>query len=201
MTTDSVATRKRDAAATQQALLDAATDLFGAKGYEKTTLREIAERAGVDAALIARYFGNKAALYVAVLGSDTIDYTGTTLDESVRELASLHLRRTDSAGVGPITQALLSPDTQTEIRAAAADRFQRRLISRLTSQMTPGQGNDPQLLAEVAMSALMGVMVMRSRGGFYRLLSAPADELERIVAEMILTVLGSPQPSPGSEGS
>jgi AcrR family transcriptional regulator len=47
----------RDAAASKQALLEAARSLFGQRGFKSTTIRDIGERAGVDAALIARYFG------------------------------------------------------------------------------------------------------------------------------------------------
>src|SRR3954452_20437122 len=60
--------RAHDAAASRQALLDAAAALFDERGYERATIREIGERAGVDAALIARYFGGKEGLYLAVLG-------------------------------------------------------------------------------------------------------------------------------------
>ena len=38
--------RPRDAAASKDALLQAAQELFGQKGFERTTIREIGERAG-----------------------------------------------------------------------------------------------------------------------------------------------------------
>ena len=44
--------RTRNAGATREALLGAAQDLFGRKGYERATTREIGEVAGVDPALI-----------------------------------------------------------------------------------------------------------------------------------------------------
>jgi AcrR family transcriptional regulator len=59
--------RSRDAAASKDALLQAAQTLFGQQGFESTTIREIGEQAGVDAALIARYFGSKADLYIAAM--------------------------------------------------------------------------------------------------------------------------------------
>ena len=57
--------RSRDAAASKDALLQVARTLFGQRGFEGTTIREIGEQAGVDAALIARQFGSKADLYIA----------------------------------------------------------------------------------------------------------------------------------------
>ena len=62
--------RSRDAAASKDALLQAAQTLFGEQGFEGTTIREIGERAGVDAALIARYFGSKADLYIAAVAAE-----------------------------------------------------------------------------------------------------------------------------------
>jgi AcrR family transcriptional regulator len=57
------ATRPRNAAATRGALLTAARELFAAGGFERTTVRAVAERAGVNQALLFRYFGNKEALF------------------------------------------------------------------------------------------------------------------------------------------
>src|SRR3954452_11432132 len=65
--------RARDAGATRQALLTAAGALFHARGYEGAKVREIGERAGVDPALIARYFGGKEGLYLAVLAEEHVD--------------------------------------------------------------------------------------------------------------------------------
>ena len=61
------ATRRRDADATRAAIIDAAKVHFARTGYEGTFLRDIAVDAGVDAALINRYFGGKEGLFAAVL--------------------------------------------------------------------------------------------------------------------------------------
>src|SRR5580704_4184328 len=65
--------RPRDAAASKDALLQAAQTLFGQQGFEGTTIREIGEQAGVDAALIARYFGSKADLYIAAVMAENAE--------------------------------------------------------------------------------------------------------------------------------
>jgi AcrR family transcriptional regulator len=54
--------RSRDATATRRAIVDAATIRFGQDSYDRVGLREIALDAGVDAALIVRYFGSKEGL-------------------------------------------------------------------------------------------------------------------------------------------
>lgn len=48
---------------TRAAILDAAREQFAELGYERTTVRDIAARAGIDAAMVIRYFGSKDALF------------------------------------------------------------------------------------------------------------------------------------------
>ena len=51
----------------RQAVLDAARELFAERGFERTTMRAVAARAGVDPALIYHYFGDKDGLLFAAL--------------------------------------------------------------------------------------------------------------------------------------
>jgi len=67
-----LAEKRRDAARTKDAILRAAQATFSTTGYAQTGLREIAARAGINAALVARYFGSKEALFEAAL-RDSLD--------------------------------------------------------------------------------------------------------------------------------
>jgi len=60
----------RDAVATRQSLLDAATTLFAGRGFDGARVDEIARRAGVNKAMISYHFGGKKALYNAILADD-----------------------------------------------------------------------------------------------------------------------------------
>ena len=59
--------RRRDAAATREAILEAATRRFATEGYQRAGAREIAADAGVTAALVNRYFGSKEKLFAEVI--------------------------------------------------------------------------------------------------------------------------------------
>lgn len=59
--------RERNAAETRKRLLDAGEAEFAAKGFPGARLREIADIAHVQPALIAHHFGDKEGLYQAVL--------------------------------------------------------------------------------------------------------------------------------------
>lgn len=79
-------------------ILDAAEQLFTDHGYAATSIRNIADLAGVNPALVHYYFGNKHALLKAVLQH--------SLEPMVKALANLKTR--ESASVEDIA-ALLIP--------------------------------------------------------------------------------------------
>ena len=178
--------RSRDAAASKEALLQAARALFGQRGFEGTTIREVGEQAGVDAALIARYFGSKADLYIAaVMAEDAEEKPGAY--EGLEQMADVAMTQADRRGPGPILQAIFRSDTPAEILDAALDRMARRLVDPLVANMTAQGVDRPQLRAEVAVSALQGIILGRSLGWFDEIRSAPRDE----VVALILDALGA----------
>jgi AcrR family transcriptional regulator len=48
---------------TREAILASARHLFAREGFERTTVREVAERARIDPAMVIRYFGSKDGLF------------------------------------------------------------------------------------------------------------------------------------------
>src|SRR3982751_6983451 len=96
--------RVRDAAASRRALLGAAGELFHARGYEGATVRDIGERARVDPALIARYFGGKEGLYLAALADE-----GAWEDDVPQDphaIVEQLLGHWDQRGHSPVSRAL-----------------------------------------------------------------------------------------------
>jgi AcrR family transcriptional regulator len=57
----------RDAQRTRAAILTAAQEAFSIRGYSDTGVRDITAAAGVNPALVSRYFGSKEGLYEAAL--------------------------------------------------------------------------------------------------------------------------------------
>jgi AcrR family transcriptional regulator len=55
---------------TRAAILEAAQALFAEAGYERTTIRAVAERASADPALVIRYFGGKDGLFAQATSFD-----------------------------------------------------------------------------------------------------------------------------------
>lgn len=59
--------KRRDAVRTKAKILAAAQQAFAEHGYAQAGIRDIAVIAGVDSALLLRYFGSKAKLFEAAL--------------------------------------------------------------------------------------------------------------------------------------
>src|ERR687883_609279 len=57
--------RPRDAEATKAAIVQAARERFAAEGYDRATIRAVAADAGIDPALVMRYYGSKEGLFAA----------------------------------------------------------------------------------------------------------------------------------------
>ncbi len=66
--------------AKQKALISAATSLFARGGYEATTTREIAARAGCAEGLIHRYFGGKSGLLFSLVKLHLAQESATTIE-------------------------------------------------------------------------------------------------------------------------
>jgi TetR/AcrR family fatty acid metabolism transcriptional regulator len=57
---------KEDTRSKRQAIIEAARNIFATKGYEETTIAEIAEEAGVAVGTVYLYFHNKREIYTSV---------------------------------------------------------------------------------------------------------------------------------------
>jgi AcrR family transcriptional regulator len=183
--------RRRDAGATRQALLDAARELFDAHGFRGTTVRAIGERAGVDQALIARYFGGKAELYQAVLDEDQGQLAATPGEEppprrrTPREVIDLMLDRVDEHGVGPVLRALTDPDTDAATREELGGRMRDRVTTPLARALKEAGVPEPSLRAEVIVAAMLGVMITRATGGLPRVAAADRARLAALLDGML----------------
>lgn len=186
--------RRRDSATTRQALLDAARELFGTKGYDGTSLREIGERAGVDASLVARYFGNKVALYSATLEAEGSIDDGSEDRTDLEALLRRLLLRVDSRGMGPIMQALSESDVDPEIRRSARDHMQRRVLGPLIERMRQEGIDAPELRADLLLASLIGIMTVRAAASLEVLGRSDHEEVIETVFPALNAIVGRIQP-------
>jgi AcrR family transcriptional regulator len=177
--------RPRNAAASKQALLEAAQSLFGERGFEGTTIRDIGNLAGVDSALIARYFGSKADLYIAAVVAEGQGEQPTPDFEGLSDMTKAMLERIDEHGLGPVTQALIRSDSRDEIQHAARAHMARRLVTPMVADMTQRGIDRPRLRSEIVASALIGISLGRALGWFDELKTGPRSELVELVTALL----------------
>ncbi|RAY14731.1 TetR/AcrR family transcriptional regulator [Actinomadura craniellae] len=194
--------RRRDAAATRQAILDAAVTAFTRYGYDGVGVRDIAQRAGVTAMLINRYFGSKEGLFAeaadaAFAPRSVITGTGAELaGETARTLAARTAPEAEE--LGPFLLMLRSAANP------AAAKIMREAIGRhpgrhLTEEL-PGAGAGAR--AELILAVQAGVWLMRSILGTTALAEEDPAELARRI-ESLFQVLVTPEtdaPPAGGRG-
>ncbi|MFD1498609.1 TetR/AcrR family transcriptional regulator [Streptosporangium lutulentum] len=173
--------RRRDSAASRERLLSAAGELFADRGFDRTSAREAVERAGVDPTMIARYFGGKAQLFIAVLRTEA-DIPADLLDPD--RLTAL-LDRMDRHGPGPVIQAGIRPYGDAEAQAAARAELQHRLVAPLRERLAREGDEQADLRAELLVAAFTGVILSRRSGAFEHLSGATADELLPLLRDLL----------------
>jgi AcrR family transcriptional regulator len=178
------APRPRDSAATRRALLAAGRALFDEAGYERATTREIGERAGVDAALIARYFGGKEGLFLAVIAEGPAGEGSLPESYEPKQLLAFLLGRWDERGHGPVSRALASPTLSDEARTQVRAVVGKRLVEPLTEELAKDGGAQPELRAELLVALALGVAVTRANGTLADLAEAPRDEVIEALAPL-----------------
>jgi AcrR family transcriptional regulator len=188
---DQLPVRRRNAAATRQAILVAAVTAFSRAGYAGVGVREIAQAAGVTAMLVNRYFGSKEQLFAEAV--DTAFAPRTVVGEEPASLAhdtAATLAARTSPGAehpGPFLLMLRSvsdPRAAEIIRDATERHVGRHLAERL-------DGPDAQERADLVLSMIAGVWLMRTVMGTTALTAADDTELARRL-ERVFAVLIEP---------
>ncbi|MGN6663965.1 MAG: TetR family transcriptional regulator [Solirubrobacterales bacterium] len=169
--------RPHDSEASRQALLEAGTALFDEVGYERATTREIGERAGVDPALIARYFGGKEGLFLAALAEGPDAQKQGPEDFEPQALLAFLLERWEERGHGPVSRALTSPDPSEDVRALVRDVVGKRLVAPLAAELADRGVPEPRLRAELLIAVALGVAVTRANGTLPALAGATLDDV------------------------
>jgi AcrR family transcriptional regulator len=97
---------------TERRTLEAARELFAQRGYAATSVRAIAERAQVDAALVVRNFESKAQLYERAVGlaPDTDELDPSHLAESLTASLRTKLEARPTELLAGLRSALGHPD-------------------------------------------------------------------------------------------
>ncbi|MCU1683695.1 MAG: TetR family transcriptional regulator [Amycolatopsis sp.] len=174
---------------TRTALVEAARTVFGESGYEGATVRTIAARAGVDAAMVNHWFGGKEGLFaeaVLELPFEPSEVLKILLDGSIDELGERIVRtfltRWDMTGGGLFQALIRSITAHEQAGQVLRDFFLNQLFQRIVD--SAGVENT-DLRATLCASQLMGLGMTRYVAKFEPLASADVETLVKAVAPTI----------------
>jgi AcrR family transcriptional regulator len=189
--------RARDAQATRLALLKAAQRRFAVMGYDRTTTRDVAEDAGVNPALINRYFGGKDGLFEAVLAAapDLLASKYPLSEDLVGDfLASLSPGSWPEFGQHPLLLLLRDSSASEEIQVLRSAGM-RAAVDRLVEASGLAAGREAEIRAQLLLALLSGIVVHRFMTPVEPLASASDDELRPALQDAVDALLRQSPPA------
>ena len=182
---------------TEATILDAARELFAADGFERTTIRAVAARAGVDPALVMQHFGSKEGLFAASTrwsNEHQTILTATTDKLPSAAIADLlsHFEQGDDkeAAVALMRSCLTHP-------AALAAMRDEVMCERKEAVAAQLDGPDAELRAALFAAGMIGLGMARYLIKLEPVASASPDDLERLFAPALQALI-NPGSAPAS---
>jgi AcrR family transcriptional regulator len=187
--------RTRDAAKTRQTLLAAARRRFAEDGYAATTVRDIAEDAGVNVALINRYFSSKEGLFEACIRAAGDDLRRTGGDVSLERAAEVIAQQVTGLPGGALPNELVlllrssGDETADRIRIGVLRSSGERLAALAGWRPDHPEADQLLLRAQVVLATAVGISVLRSMIGLEPLASSTEQDLTGPVRDVVSALL------------
>jgi AcrR family transcriptional regulator len=178
-TLEKTAPRTRDATQTRERILAAARARFSHHSYENVGTRDIAGDAGVDAALVNRYFGSKEGLFSAAIEGvfELTDHLPTQMSELGNHLVAHVLDDPGEPDAFDALNILLHAMGSPTSAPLVSSRFHAEFVKPLADRLS---GGNAETRATLIASYVIGLATMRHRLGSPRLAGAG----RRLAADM-----------------
>lgn len=185
--------RRPGSTSTRTLILAAAAECFAADGYDATSMRHVAAAAGVDPALVRRFFGGKEQLFSEMAAALIVPERAlAAVADGPPEAAGERLLRYFLSLLGDVS----SPGPFFGlVRSAVASEHAAGLLRRLLAEQVLGElaasfrEETAELGAALAASQLVGLAIARYAVGLDALVAAGPDDLVRWVAPVIQSYL------------
>ena len=177
-------TPERKGQRTRQRILLAARKVFAEAGYEKATIRGIAELSDVDKASVIKHFGSKQDLFdEAVQWTVPVDELTTadpaqTAQNFLQGMLDAWAADPDGPMAVLLRTAMTSPDALELLRTQVTEQA-------VTSVAATIDGPDARLRAALLSAVLMGIASQRYLLQFPDLAAASDDDIVRIMAPVL----------------
>ncbi len=186
-------TREERRRRTEGAIVEAARALFAEVGYEKTTIRGVASRAGVDPALVMQYYGSKDGLFAASARwfADRRTASHASLqDLPAAVLADLLTGMEDPEQRCAAEAVLRSCLTHESARVVMRDEVMQERHAKIAATIG---GEDGELRAGLLGAIMIGTTIARYLLEIPAVAGASREDIERVL-EPVLKALVDPVP-------
>jgi AcrR family transcriptional regulator len=161
--------RRPGASGTRDAIAEAARRCFGEVGYDRAGIRDVAELAGVDPALVMHYYGSKQKLFVSVMAlpfepEDVLpalvrDVAADAGERFARFIVGVHERPEQRmVMVGMVRAAAAEPEIADLVRELVSARIVDAIAAGLD---VPDAGARASLVASQVIGLIMARYVIR----------------------------------------
>lgn len=185
-----VAGRRPGSPDTRQQIAQAAGTLFASVGYDRTTIRSIADAAGVDSRLVTHYFGSKQQLFVAItkppVPATEIAHLLSGQNPSEAVAKSIATRLGDPAHVQTLAGLLRAATSSDKAAEQMADLLTREIVGPVSGILNK---EDADLRIQALAAVIAGMVFSRNVLKFEDLRNADTDKLERILVPIIERLL------------
>lgn len=166
-------------------ILDAARMLFSERGFERTTIRGVGARAGVDPALVVHYFGNKEDLFseATLSGFEVPDLRQIEGNSAGACLVSYFVDAMEGRVIGKKLIALLRASvSHPRALQALQDILQKRLQLVLAELLLPDEAD---LRSGLIATQMVGLAVTRYILKIPSVVGLSKDEIVRRIGPVI----------------
>lgn len=177
---------------TDAAILRAAQELFAETGFERTTIRAVATRAGIDPALVMQHYGSKEGLFAAAARwTSDHDRILTATSDSLPAAAMADLFDTFEGGAGREAASALLRNCLTHPSAARIMRDEV-MCEQAAAVADTLEGDDAQLRAGLFGACMMGLGVARYLLELEPLAGASREEVSRLMEPVLRALVDPP---------
>ena len=181
--------RRPGGADTREALVNAAREVFIEQGFTGATVRAIATRAGVDAAMVNHWFGGKEGLFgeaVLKLPFNPKEIVDRLLAAEPDEIGEAVVRQFvttwDTTGGGVFTALMRSVTSHEEAAHMLKDFFFKHVFKHVISKLAP---DNHEFRATLVATQIVGMGMVRYVAKFEPMASTDVNTMATAIAPTI----------------
>lgn len=185
---DTTGKKAQSRANTRAAILAAARQHFSSASYEQVGMRAIAATAGVNLALINRYFGTKANLFREMMTASGLSAQFSDTLDAIPEKLARYMVESSDQGAGEEQLMALLRSVQNEQAAEVLRELVEAQVRPLAEQL---EGPDAHAKAELAIAVLIGAGIARHVLRTEHLASLDPQAMQALVVPVFMACLSN----------